>query len=146
MRRSWIITGVAVILFFIGLSMFPRKVSFQATIPVCTQDGITSTAECDVVLWEWWYMPDKLRGTIVLDGVSYKHVEYEKNSDSNSYWFVVSDKTPLELLSNSLNVDVYGKTFDALSFSYSKDGETMWYFGPAESVEEVRNIIEQDLK
>ena len=146
MRRSWIVIGVAVILFFVGLSMFPRKVSFQAMVPVCTQEGITSTADCDVVLWKWWYMPDKLRGTIVLDGVSYEHVEYDQNGDSNVYWFVVPQKYPPELFSNSLNVSVYDEKFGALSFAYSKDGETKWYFGPAENVEEVKKIIEKYLK
>lgn len=146
MKKKIIISAVIVAVLLGIFSMIPRKVSFQAIVPVCTQDGITSMAECDVVLWKWWYMPDKLRGTIVLDDVIYKHVDYETYGDSNPYWFADADKTPSELLSNSLSVYVYGKNFDALSFAYSKDGETKWYFGPAGSVEEVENIIGTYLK
>ncbi len=146
MKRSLIVIGVAVILFLLGLSMFPRKVSFQATIPVCTQEGITSTAECDVVLWKWWYMPDKLLGAVTVDGITFEHMEYDTDSDSGVFLFGVPHNDPLERFSNSLYVYLYGKDFEALSFAYSKDGETKWYFGPAESVEEVKTIIEKYLK
>ena len=146
MIKRWIVIGVAVLLFLAGLSLFPRKVSFQATVPVCTQEGITSTVECDVVLWKWWYQPDKLLGTVIVDGITFEHMEYDKDSDSDEFWFAVPNNDPIERFSNSLNVYLHSKGFEALSFAYSKDGETRWYFGPAESVEEVKTIIEKYLK
>ena len=140
--KKKIITGVIIAVLLLGLlSLFPKKITFQESVPVCTQEGVTSTAEFDVVLWSWWYMPDELRGTIILDGITYEHMEYEKQGESDAYWFAIAADYAADRLDNMLWVSLQDKEFKEFTLSVSKNGETKTYIGPAETAEEASEIL-----
>ena len=140
--KKKIITGVVIAVLIVGfLSLFPKKVAFQNTVTACNYEGETITAEFDVELWKYWYMKNSLKGSITIGEHTYEPVVYEGGSE-NRYWFAVPVKDATKLHDNLLYVDLYNTDFEYfLLMQIEKEEKAYAYFGPAETPEEVEEVI-----
>lgn len=140
--KKKIITGVVIAVLIVGvLSLFPKKVAFQNTVTACNYEGETITAEFDVELWKYWYMKNSLKGSITIGEHTYEPVVYEGGSE-NRYWFAVPVKDATKLHDNLLYVDLYNTDFEYfLLMQIEKEEKAYAYLGPAETPEEVEEVI-----
>lgn len=140
--KKKIIAGLVIAILVIGfLSLFPRKIAFQDTITACNYEGETISAEFDVELWKYWYMKNSLKGSITINGRTYEPVDYEGGSDDR-FWFAVPVKDATKLHDNMLIIDLYDTDFEYFLLELMTEERYVYaYFGPAETPEEVEEVI-----
>lgn len=140
-RKKIFMLAIVLILVVGFISLFPRKVKFQESISACTYEGKIISVEFDVELWKYWYMKNKLKGSITIGDKIYEPIDYEGGSE-NRFCFAVPVKDATKLHDNMLYVDLYGTEFEYfLLMLVEKEAKACAYFGPAETPEEVEKVI-----
>ncbi len=122
----------------------------QETVSVCTADGETVQVKLDIELVNSLFQKDEIRGTITIRDITYTSVKdiYGDKWEGDSFVFQ-QDRGgyALDNHENQVFLELYDE-FDAFTLHVVNKGgeEQCTYYGPAETVEEVKALCEKYLK
>ena len=163
-----VVTALAVCVLLIGLIIYHLPQRRLVSMPVCNAAGEVSYLEIDVNYYRRLFSTPWVEGTVTFDGVVYQDTRSlwgpVNQGKDRSYWdwdwyFGDSNSVlPANLMFHKDNNDrikaFYGciqffdlgnqNSFEHVVFNYSeyKENDVVKYFGPANSLEEARQVSE----
>ena len=166
MKKSGIVIKILVCALLLGLVIYHLPQRRQTSMPVCNAAGEVSHLEIDVKYYRRLFSMPWVKGTVTLDGVSFRDTQslIGKYSDGYSFWdwvwhfgdpdgvmpantfFIKEEHDPSKMFQDEVFLIYVGEdnTFDNVFFIYYQHDESTSpkYYGPASTVEEARQLAE----
>lgn len=159
MRKRKAILFILLLFFFYMVVTELMGSDVQKSMKLCSLDGTTIEAVFDVRWQRHLLRPTELKGTIIVDGLEYISLQ-DTNAGLKSdtlieairkkwdgyviKWFMLPTNDAMDIHENRILVEEGNRKFDTVVLLVTKDGETITYYGPAETMDEAK-VIEQSV-
>lgn len=157
-KRNVIILILSLLFIYIGITELMGS-NVQKSMNLCSLDGNTIEAEFSIQWKRHLFRPMELKGTIVVDGLEYISLQ-DTNASLKSdtmieairkkrdgyivKWFVLPTNEPMDIHKNRVWVAEADREFDTVVLLLTKDGKTITYYGPADTIDDAK-LIEQSM-